>query len=103
MLIKNLEKHTIHYISNSNNNINIKQNIFKDILFEQKEWDNKNFREKYIKQCFEYNNMNSEIECYNFIKGKLENKIYLNENLKNEIKSSKLSLNLKNRSSHNIK
>ena len=47
--------------------------------------------------------MNSEIECYNFIKGKLENKIYLNENLKNEIKSSKLSLNLKNRSSHNIK
>ena len=43
------KNHTIHYISNSNNNINIKQNIFKDILFEQKEWDNKNFREKYIK------------------------------------------------------
>ena len=71
--------HNIPYLLHTYCNINLKNKIFKNIDFNQTDWDNENFRIKFINWYFENNNTSSEGECMSYLKAKLENKILINE------------------------
>ena len=60
------------------------------------------FRKEYIKWYFSNKKDASEIECFNYIKGKLESKININNDLKKEIHSCKLAVDIKKRANESI-
>ena len=96
------KKHNCSYISHSYNNPNNTDKIYKDNRFEQKDWDEKDFRRNYINWYFNNNEIN-EAACLEFIKGKLNNKINIMEDiLKKEIKSVRICLNLKNKAKQKV-
>ena len=73
-----------------------------NIEFNQKDWNQIEFRMSYINWYFNNNNA-SESECLYYIKTKLENEITINKSqIKKEIKRCKQSNILKNRVKENM-
>ena len=61
-VFKLTKNHSIPYTLHSYCNINKKNQIFENINFTQSDWDNKEFRRKYINWYFTNNNSASESE-----------------------------------------
>ena len=102
-VFKLTKNHQIPYTLHSYCNIKKKNQIFDNINFTQSDWDNKEFRRKYINWYFTNNNNASESECFTYIKTKFEHKILIDcKLLNNEIKAGKHSNILKNRAKDSI-
>ena len=82
--------------------INIINDIYKNNKFEQKDWDNEEFRKSYLKWYFENYNNSDETTSYEYLKSNFNNKIQLMENIITEIKKTRLAFIMKNRSKANI-
>ena len=76
--------------------------FFQNLKFEQKDWENEEFRKGYLKWFFENFNNANESMCLEYIKNSFNEKIVISENLGDEIKSSKLAFIMKNRSKDTI-
>ena len=96
------QKYNISYIMHTYYDINIINDIYKNNKFEQKDWDNEEFRKSYLKWYFENYNNSDETTCYEYLKSNFNNKIQLMENIITEIKKTRLAFIMKNRSKANI-
>ena len=96
------KNHNLPYISHSYSNINTINEIFDNIKFNEKEWKSLEFRKEYIKWFFSNNKDASESECFNYIKCKLESKFNINNDLKKEIHSCILAVDIKKRAKKSI-
>ena len=95
------KEHNISYALHSYNNINNINQIFKTNDFKQEDWDNLEFRRNYINWYFNNYAIN-ENECFNFINSNLQGKINIGADIKKDIKSVRISINLKNRAQNTI-
>lgn len=94
--------HEISYIMHTYYNTKKIKEIYQNLKFEQKDWENEDFRKGYLKWFYEnFNNANESI-CLEYIKNSFNEKIVINENLVDEIKASKLAFIMKNRSKDTI-
>ena len=97
------KSHNIQYPLHTYFTENAQRDIFENINFTQNDWLKKEFRMRYIHWYFDNNKESTENECFTFIKIKFEGKIKIEINeLKNEIKTVKLSTILKNRAKESI-
>ena len=95
------KEHSIIYINHSYNNMDAINKIFNNLNFEQKDWDDKEFRRNFVSWYF-INHTSNEVDWYKFIVEKLKNKINVNPDIKDEIKSVKTCIALKNKAKLNI-
>ena len=94
--------HNIPYLIHSYCNIQNKEDFINNNSY-KKDWNDLEFRKKYIEYNFENFLKSTEEESLMYIKGKTESKIKSDiDNLKNEIKSCKICANIKARAKETI-
>ena len=96
------KEHTINYEEHTYYKDKIIPTKIEKEDFTKKDWIDKNFRLNIFRNYFKNNNLASTIQCIEYIKGKFGKDIDINDEIKKEINSARVAININIKNKQNI-